>query len=175
MRSVRLSVFVLTFGSACASNQASESASAPATVGASRRAQTYIAIATPVGVSPDSAYQLLTRVYAMLEIPMVGVDEKRTIGNDDLKVRHRIAGLAMQNVVDCGEKLGSLNAETWDIDMNLLSYVKADPSGGSQVLTRIQAMGNRPEGSNLRQTSCATTGALEKKIGDMVTQLAISK
>ena len=135
----------------------------------------YTAIATPVAVSPDSAYQLLIRVYANLQLPMVSVDAKRTVGNDDLKVRHQVAGIAMQNVVDCGENIGSLNAETWDIDLNLLSYVKADPNGGSQVLTRIQAAGNRPEGPHARQTACSTTGALEKKIGDAVAQLAVSK
>jgi hypothetical protein len=36
-------------------------------------------------------------------------------------------------------------------------------------------MGNRPEGSNLRQTACSTTGELEKKIGDMVTKLIAGK
>jgi hypothetical protein len=32
---------------------------------------TYTAIAMPVSVSPDSAYQVLTHVYTMLEIPVV--------------------------------------------------------------------------------------------------------
>jgi hypothetical protein len=175
MRSTGLAMLLSVIISACATgNGASEFATVPESTGG-RRMMTYTAIATAVPVSPDSAYQLLIRVYANLQLPMVSVDAKRTVGNDDLKVRHQVAGIPMQNVVDCGEKLGSLNAETWDIDMNLLSYIRADPNGGSQVLTRIQAEGNRPEGTNSRQTVCSTTGALEKKIGDAVAQLAVSK
>jgi hypothetical protein len=108
----------------------------------------------------------------MLELPMVSVDANHAVGNDELKVRRRIAGLPMQEVLDCGEKLGTPNSETWDIHMNLLTYVNADPAGGAQVLTRIQATGNRPEGSSLRQTPCSTRGELEKKIGEMVVKLA---
>jgi hypothetical protein len=175
MRNARLTVLLLVLGTACASSGASESSFSPSTTGSARGMRLYTAIASPVAVSPDSAYQLLIRVYTMLELPMVSVDQKLAVGNDDLKVRRHIAGLPMENVVNCGEKLGTPNAETWDIDLNLLSYVKPDPNGGSQVLTRIQAMGNRPEGSNLRQTSCSTTGELEKKIGDMVAQLAAGK
>lgn len=175
MRPAKTAVLLLMFAAACATgNGASEIATVPNSSGG-RRMDMYTAIATAVPVSPDSAYQLLIRVYATLELPMVSVDSKLTVGNDDLKVRHQIAGIAMQKVIDCGEKLGTLNAETWDIDMNLLSYIKADPSGGSQVLTRVQAMGHRPEGANSRQTACSTTGALEKKIADMMTQFANSK
>jgi len=175
MRSVSLMLLLCVIVSACATgNGASETSVEPETTGG-RRMATYTAIATPVSVAPDSAYQLLIRVYATLQLPMVSVDSKLTVGNDDLRVRRQIAGIPMEKVVECGEKLGTPNAETWDIDMNLLSYVKADPNGGSQVLTRIQASGNRPEGPRSRQTACSTTGALEKKIGDAVAQLAVSK
>jgi hypothetical protein len=175
MRKSRLWVGLLVFASACASSGASETFEAPAAMGVGRQPRQYTAIATAVPVGPDSAYQLLLRAYAMLEIPMKPSDEKRTVSNDDLKARRHLAGIPMQNVVDCGEKLGLENAETWQIDINLVSYVEADPKGGSQVLTKIQAMGNRPEGSNLRQTACATTGEFEKKIGEMVNQLVVSK
>ena len=175
MRKLSSLVLLIVFGSACASSGASETFEAPAAMGLGRQMKTYVAIATAVPVPPDSAYQLLLRVYAMLEIQMVPSDRKRTVSNDDLKVRRHLGGIPMQDVVDCGEKLGLQNAETWEIDINLVSYVEPDPSGGSQVLTKIQAMGNRPEGSSLRQTSCTTKSAFEKKIGDMVNQLVTAK
>jgi hypothetical protein len=169
MRNLRRALpLLLILAAACASGNASEVAQLPE----GRGLKTHVAIATAVPVSPDSAYQLVIRVYAILDLPMVSVDANRAVGNDELKVRRHIAGLAMQDVLDCGEKLGTQNAETWDIHLNLLSYVKADPAGGSEVLTRVQATGSRPEGSSLRQTPCATKGELEKKIGDMVVKLA---
>ena len=175
MRNLSSLVLLVVFVSACASSGASETFEAPAANGLGRQMKVYTAIATAVPVPPDSAYQLLLRVYAMLGIPMVQSDQKRTVSNDDLRVRRHLGGIPMQNVVDCGEKLGLENAETWQIDIDLVSYVESDASGGSQVLTKIQAMGNRPEGSSLRQTSCATKGEFEKKIGEMVNQLVAAK
>ena len=136
---------------------------------------TYTAIATSVSVSPDSAFQVLTRVYAMLELPVAPANGKRAIGNDEIKIRRRIAGIPMQNVLDCGDKQGLPNAETWDIHMNLLSYVEAMPDGKAQVLTRIQATGNPTDVSNRDLTPCSTRGELEKKISDMVVKLIAGK
>jgi hypothetical protein len=189
MRQCLPAVLLLVLGTACASAKpgGSETTVAPSTTslmsaggagGFSKTigtTNTYTAIATNVSVSPDSAYQVLTRVYAMLEIPVAPVDAKRAIGNDELKIRRRIAGMPMQNVLDCGDKMGLPNAETWDIHMNLLSYVQPGEGGGAQILTRIQALGNPTDLSNRDLTPCSTKGALEKKISDMVAKLINNK
>lgn len=135
----------------------------------------YTAIATHVTVSPDSAYQVLTRVYTMLQIPVAPVEQKRAIGNDEIRVRRRIADLPMQKVLDCGQKMGLDNAETWDIHMNLLSYVQSDDKGGANIFTRIQAMGNPTDIASRDLTPCASQGELEKKISDMVLKLLNNK
>jgi len=184
MRHLRPSVLLLVFGTACASAKTggSETTVAPSTtslvVGSSAigtmnigTTNTYTAIATSVSVSPDSAFQVLSRVYAMLQIPVAPVAVKRAVGNDEIKIRRRIAGIPMQNVLDCGDKMGLPNAETWDIHMNLLSYVEAAPGGGARILTRIQALGNPTDISNRDLTPCSTKGELEKKISDMVVKL----
>jgi hypothetical protein len=188
MRRLSPAFLLVTLGTACASaaSSGSETAVSPSTtslvvgssaIGTMNIAQnnTVTAIATVVPVSQDSAYALLTRAYVMLEIPVVPVDQKRAIGNDEIKVRRRIAGIPMQKVVDCGDKMGLPNAETWDIHMNLLSYVQAGPNGGSQILTRIQALGNPTDGSNRDMIPCSTMGELEKKISDTVLKLASNK
>jgi hypothetical protein len=136
---------------------------------------TYTAVSVNIPVSPDSAFQVLSRAYAMLELPMAPVSMKRAVGNDEIKIRRRIAGIPMQNVLDCGDKMGLPNAETWDIHMNLLSYVQAGPNGGSQVFTRIQALGNPTDLSNRDLSPCSTKGELEKKIGDLVVKLVNNK
>jgi hypothetical protein len=189
MRHLRPSVLLLVFASACASSGSSGPETAigtstssivtPGSVSGSVKnigvTNSYSAISTTVAVSPDSAYQVLTRVYAMLEIPVAPVDVKRAIGNDEIKIRRRIGGIPMQNVLDCGDKMGLPNAETWDIHMNLLSYVQAGKNGGAEIFTRIQALGNPADGSNRTLTNCATKGELEKKIGDMVLKLLNNK
>ena len=180
-------VLLLVLGTACASAKpgGSETTVAPSTAAlvsgnlASTMniglTNTYVAMATPVSVGPDSAFQVLTRVYAMLELPVAPANGKRAIGNDEIKIRRRIAGIPMQNVLDCGDKQGLPNAETWDIHMNLLSYVEAMPDGKAQVLTRIQATGNPTDVSNRDLTPCSTRGELEKKISDMVVKLIAGK
>jgi len=184
MRVPRSSVLMLVFAAGCASAATGgpettvSRSTASMVVGSTNGGfnvpitNTYEAIATSVPLTVDSAYQVLTRVYAMLEIPVAPVETKHAIGNNEIKVRRRIAGLPMQKVVDCGDKMGLPNAETWDIHMNLLSYVQPGPNGqGSQIFTRIQALGNPTDISNRDLTPCSTTGELEKKIGDMVLKL----
>jgi hypothetical protein len=187
MRRLHPSVLFVLFGAACASagsgsettvSQATTSmivaSSAVSTMSVNTTSE-YTAIATPLPISPDSAFQVLSRAYAMLEIPVVPVATKRAIGNDEIKIRRRIAGMPMQNVVDCGDKMGLPNAETWDIHMNLLSYIQPAPNGGSQLLTRIQALGNPVDLSNRDLSPCSSKGELEKKISDLVLKLIAGK
>jgi hypothetical protein len=135
-----------------------------------------IALSTTVPVPPDSAYALLRAAYAKLEIPVAQVDtSRRSVGNDVLKVRRHLAGLTMQTVVDCGAKLGTANAETWDIEMNILSFVTPDGKGGSKVSTRIQALGHDPTVSGRDLSPCTTRGDLEAKIGNTVKLLLVRK
>ncbi|HEV8411703.1 MAG TPA: hypothetical protein VGQ30_14440 [Gemmatimonadaceae bacterium] len=191
MRQIRPSVLLLVFAGACATTSsgkpvATETTSASSTsslvVGSSAMGtmnigttNSYTAVSVSVPVSPDSAFQVLSRAYSMLEIPVAPVSTKRAVGNDEIKIRRRIAGIPMQNVLDCGEKMGLPNAETWDIHMNLLSYIQPAQGGGSQVFTRIQAMGNPTDLSNRDLTPCSTKGELEKKIGDLVLKLVNNK
>jgi hypothetical protein len=135
-----------------------------------------ISLSTIVPVAPDSAYALLKAAYAKLEIPVAQLDaSQRSIGNDVLKVRRHLAGLTMQTVVDCGEKIGIANAETWDIQMNILSFVVPDGKGGSKVSTRIQALGHDPTVSDRDLSPCTTRGDLEAKIGNTVKLLFVKK
>lgn len=188
MRDLRASLLLLAFTTACASGASggppTETTVAPATtqmiMGGGNTMNvstnnTYTAVSVSVPITPDSAFQVISRVYAMLEIPVAPVAVKRAVGNDEIKIRRKIAGLPMQRVVDCGEKMGLDNAETWDIHMNLLSWVEAAPGGGSSVFTRMQALGNPVDGSSRDLTPCATKGELEKKIGDLVTKLVSNK
>ncbi|HEV8411513.1 MAG TPA: hypothetical protein VGQ30_13455 [Gemmatimonadaceae bacterium] len=134
----------------------------------------FTAIPTAVAVKPDSAYALLELAYKRLDIPIGRFDAAtRSVTNEALKVRRRIGGLAMQAVVDCGEKLGVANAETWDIDMNVLSFVVDDGRGGSRVSTRIQALGHDPIVAGRDYSPCSTKGALEAKIGNTVKLLTV--
>ncbi len=130
---------------------------------------TVTAISTALPLSPDSAFKLLKAVYAKLEIPIAEVsDRDRTIGNEGLRAHRTLAGMAMQEVLDCGDKMGVLNAEVWDIQVNLQSYVKSDPGGGSQLFTRLSAVGHDPTVADRDWIPCESKSGLEARIADMV-------
>lgn len=182
------SLTLALFAAACASGGAGSSTTETAVVPVTTSlvnsggtlniagANTYSAIGTRLAVRPDSAFKLLEAAYAKLEIPVSREDVKgRSIGNDGLKVRRRIGGITMQTVVDCGEKMGLKNAETWDIFMNILSFVVPDGPEGSQVSTRIQATGHDPTMSGRDEIPCGTRGELEAKIGNTVKLLSVRK
>jgi hypothetical protein len=136
----------------------------------------YVAIPTSVPLAPDSVYQLLKAAYTKLEIPVAQWDaSQRSVGNDLLKTRRRLGGLSMQTILDCGAKMGLSNAETWDISMNILSFVVEDGKGGSRVSTRIQAMGHDPLVSEREMIPCGTTGGLEVRIGNTIKLLSVKK
>lgn len=134
------------------------------------------AISTALPVAPDSAFKLLRAVYAKLAIPVAQMDSfHRTVGNPGLRAHREVGGMHMQDVLDCGQQIGVANAETWDIQMDISSYVTAGSHGGSEVWTRIQAEGNDPSVSGSNLTACTTQGALEAKIGASAKQLMAAK
>jgi hypothetical protein len=136
-------------------------------------AMQFTAIPTAVPVTPDSAYALLEVAYKRLEIPIARFDAAtRSVTNDALKVRRKIGGVAMQAALDCGEKLGVPNAETWDIELNIISFVTEDPHG-AKVSTRIQAVGHDPIVAGRDFSPCSTKGALEARIGNTVKLLTL--
>ena len=134
----------------------------------------FTAISTTVAIKPDSAYALLEVAYKQLDIPIGRFDAAtRSVSNDALKIRRKVGGISMQAAIDCGEKLGVANAETWDIQMNLMSFVVTDDRGGSKVSTRIQALGHDPAVAGRDYSPCSTKGALETRIGNTVKLLAL--
>jgi hypothetical protein len=187
MRSARPIPLLLIFTAACASSPGQTSLDTRVTpmtagllptssgtldVGATAEVT---AIATALPIAPDSAYKLLRATYAKLDIPVARDDSsRRSLGNEGLKARRQLGGLTMQSVLDCGEQIGLPNAETWDIQMDILSYIVPDGRGGSQLWTRIQATGHDPSVSGRDMTPCTTRGELEAKIGNLVKVMAIS-
>jgi hypothetical protein len=133
----------------------------------------FTAISMTVPIKPDSAYALLEIAYKRLEIPITRFDAAtRSVTNEVLKVRRRVGGVPMQAAFDCGEKLGVSNAETWDMEINIISFVVEDIRG-AKVSTRLQAVGHDPTVAGRDYTPCSTKGALEARIGNTVKLLTV--
>lgn len=114
-------------------------------------------------------WSALPQVYEELGIPLtIKNDAQRVIGNEGWRTRRSIARVPMQRYLDCGRSGTIENAETYSINMSILTTVTANPGGGSVVSTTIVATGRNPLTSSGQEVRCTSQGDLEIRIRDMV-------
>lgn len=117
----------------------------------------------------DQVWAVLPAVYAELGIPLtVNNAATKTIGNTGWRTRRSIAKVPMQRYLDCGSSGTLQNAETYNINMSVVTTVRPNSSGGSVVATAITATGRNPITSSSAEVRCASMGDLEIRIRDMV-------
>ncbi len=170
--------------SACASSQSAPGAQPPVEIGATtQRIQSamdntkliggavanQVAVGVPVAAPAAEVWTALQAVYAELKVPEGTLEtSSRTIGNQQFRVRRKFAGESMMKWVDCGSGSGGPNAETYDIQLSLISYVAAGGAKQSTLTTRVSGQGSDPAFGRSNSTVCNTQGELEKKIEEMV-------
>jgi len=133
------------------------------------RSSETVGISGDVSAPPDTVFRALLAVYAELGVKTTAVSSvQRAVGNQHLTIRRRLGGAPLQSYLECGGNPGEPNAETFDIVMNLMTFVTVSTSGGSTVTTRIQALGSDPKHGQGNQLRCSTTGELELRIVKMV-------
>jgi hypothetical protein len=126
--------------------------------------------------TPDEAWAVLPGVYAELGIPLTTNDSRtKSIGNTGWKTRRFIGKQRMQQYFDCGSSGTIYNAETYELNISILTTVRSNPSGGSVISTAMTASGKNPITSSSAEVRCATTGNLELRIRDMVQKALYAK
>ncbi len=119
--------------------------------------------------TPDQVWAVLPVVYAELGIPLsMNNSANKTLGNTGWRTRRAIAKVPMQRYLECGSSGTIANAETYNINMSIVTSVRANSSGGSVVATAITATGRNPVTSNSNEVRCVSNGDLEIRIRDMV-------
>ena len=123
------------------------------------------AIAAP----PDAVWRALTSVYSDLDLSVTVLDTQgRRLGVENVRVRRRLGGERLSRYLTCGERMGQPIAESDDINLTLYTQVVPAAGGsGSTLRTLLEATAKQTAaGGSL--INCATTGALERRIVDMV-------
>jgi len=114
-------------------------------------------------------WSVLPQVYEELGIPLtIKNDQQRVIGNEGWRTRRSIGRVPMQRYLDCGRSGTIENAETYNVNISILTTVTANTGGGSVVGTTIVATGRNPITSSSQEVRCASQGDLEIRIRDMV-------
>ena len=119
--------------------------------------------------TPDEAWAVLPGVFSELLIPVSVNDTRtRTIGNTGWKTRRSIGRVPAQRYLDCGSSGSMENAETYSLNLSIVTSVLPNPNGGAVVSTAIGGTAKNPITSSSAEVRCASKGDLELRIRDMV-------
>lgn len=126
-----------------------------------------------IAAPPERVFRALATVYEGLGLKVNVLDtQARRIGVENARVRRQLGGQRMGRYLECGERLGGQVAETDDITLTLMTQVS--PDGQNSTLRTLVDARARPIGVSGNPITCATTGALEERIVEMVRE-AVSR
>lgn len=117
----------------------------------------------------DKAWAALQEAYATLSIPVTELNQQtRVIGNNAYRVRRRIGDVPTMRALDCGGDSGMPNAETYQLLLTVKSRIIPNDAGGSVVQTTLEGTGKNATTAASSDVRCASMGALEKKIAELI-------
>ena len=131
-----------------------------------------VALSTDLQLRPDSVFGLLRGAYLGLGLAPESDRKAMTVVVSSARIRRHLAGVPLQQYLDCGSKDNLPNAETYQIELTLISQVSMLTDSTSRISTRVDAIASNPLHGADNRTQCTTLGALEKRIGDAVRKQA---
>lgn len=121
-----------------------------------------------VPAAPDAVWDALAPAYEALGMQGRVLDaERRIFGQPETTVRRQLGGTQLSRFLDCGNRVGVVNANSYSVTLTVTSYVRPGPAGGAQLRTQVDAMARAP-GSSEAPVRCGTTNELERRIESIV-------
>jgi hypothetical protein len=119
----------------------------------------------PLAVAPARAFAALKAVYDELGIPS-GINEPANgrIGNTNFFKTRKLANEAISTYLNCGNSITGPAADNYRVYMSLVSVVRPDGNGASELETAFTAQAQNMEGTAGDKVVCGTTGRLEQSI-----------
>ena len=168
-----LVLFMLASAVACASSGSSPGSEMPSPtdrIVASDNHTTYRTTVAPnakvpIAVPPGRAFTALKAVYEELGIP-AGINEPANgrIGNTNFFKTRKLANEAISTYLDCGNSITGPAADNYRVYISLVSVVRPDGKGGSELETAFTGQAQNMEGTAGDKVACGTTGRLEQRI-----------
>jgi hypothetical protein len=118
-----------------------------------------------VPASPNRAFEAVKAVYEELGVPP-GTNDPATgrFGNIDFWKQRRFGNEALSMYLNCGDSFTGPVANNYRIYMSLMSIVRPDGKGGSELETAFTAQAQNMEGTAGDRIACGTSGRLEERI-----------
>jgi hypothetical protein len=161
----------LALASACASSGSSLGTTRDVSVvggGGLRLRQSDGAKVTPVAFPVERIWAVLPAIYDSLSIRLTDLDAtKHLIGNSGMKVHKQLGKTALSTYLDCGNTQGFASADTYDVQMSVMTEVQPRADGTAAIATLVEAAA-RPMAFPGGFSKCTTREALEDRIVAMV-------
>jgi hypothetical protein len=123
----------------------------------------------PVLADLSVVWQALPKALADLRVPVGEVDPgAHTVHSGFFKAPRQMATKQLSDFLDCGYSLEGPRVRLWEVNMDVLSAVRADGQGKSRLATTITASARPRDGTSTSPVPCNTKGELEKLILEQV-------
>ena len=126
-----------------------------------------------VSGEPGRIWAALPAVFEELGVPVTtNVTASRMMGNTSHRVRGRQGGARISRNLYCGERMGVQNADSYEIVLRLLVQLRP-ADGQTAVVTSVEGTA-RPMATSGNEIHCSTTGQLDDRIVQLLTNRASS-
>ena len=123
---------------------------------------------TIVAFPIDRVWGALKIVYDSLGIPRDNLDDGlHVIGHSGVKAHRKLGIIPLLRIIDCGSTQGTPSADTYDIQIAVLTHLTPGAGGVTNVTTQVEAAG-RPMAFAGEYVRCSTKGVLEATLVDAV-------
>ncbi len=119
----------------------------------------------------DQLWRVMPVVFAQLDMPVtMRVPDQRAMGNQAFRVRRQLGGVRLSRYLDCGNQMGMLNADTYEITLRLeIRLVQGSADSQSRMFTVVEGTAKPLEVSGA-PVNCTSTGKLEKRLVEMAAE-----
>ena len=120
-----------------------------------------------IAATPDAVWQALLAAYGDMKVPVTELaTEQRRAGNPAFRTRRQLGGVRLSRYLNCGERLGDQNADSYEVTLRLQTQAVADGSG-TTLHTLVDGTA-KPVGVSGAAVNCSTTGELERRVVALV-------
>jgi hypothetical protein len=111
-----------------------------------------------------AVWRVLPRVFDSLGIATNTVDSKSYVmGNAGFRVRRLLGKVPLSKYIDCGNAQGPPSADTYEIQMSIVTQLTPGAGNATTVTTTLEASG-RPITLSSEYSRCTSRGVLEPAI-----------
>jgi hypothetical protein len=123
---------------------------------------------TKVAFPIDQVWRMLPVAYDSLKIPPTTLDPRaHHFGNEGMKIRRQLGGVALSKYIDCGQAQIGPSADSYDVFLSVMTTLGASDGGSTDVSTIVEAAA-RPLHFGQEYTRCTSKGTIENAISGII-------